>query len=136
MIGKYKNIIIVVVIIALGLIAYSFLKPDPTAESLLETTQRADSAQVLGDEISSAINQINSLKLDRSVLDDAVVKNLKDHSKPIIPEDVGRKNPFAPIGEIGGSVSEAVNSNIKNNTSTSTKATSTKTVTGTSTTLR
>jgi len=98
MIGKYKNIIIVFVIIALGLIAYSFLRPDPTVESLLETTERQDGAQVLGDEITSAIGQINSLKLDRAIFDDPILKRLIDHSKPILPEPVGRKNPFAPIG--------------------------------------
>ncbi len=136
MIAKYKNIIIVGIIIALGLIGYSIFKPDPTAESLLETTERADSAQVLGDEITSAISQINSLKLDRAVLDDVVVKNLKDHSKPIIREEVGRKNPFAPIGDSGSSVTGATSSMPKINTSTSTKATSTKIISGTSTIVR
>jgi len=139
MIGKYKNIIIVGVIIALGLIAYSFLKPAPTAETLLATTERQDSAQVLGDEISSAISQINSLKLDRGVLDDPVVKNLKDHSKPIIAEPVGRKNPFAPIGQDSGNsasstISSTSTAGLKINTATSTtgttlQKTSTSTVT-------
>lgn len=124
MIGKYKNIIIVIVIIVLGLVAYSFLKSSPTAETLLATTQRQDSAQVLGDEISSAINQINSLKLDRAVLDDSVVQHLIDHSKPIVPEPVGRNNPFAPIGQNeGDSASSTINSNIKINTASSTKGT-------------
>jgi hypothetical protein len=136
MISKYKNIIIIGVVIALGLIAYSIFKPAPTAETLLETTQRADSAQVLGDEITSAISQINSLKLDRGVLDDPVVKNLKDHSKPIIPEDVGRKNPFAPIGEVGSSASNVNSTTLKINTASSTTATSTKTTTSTSTTIQ
>jgi len=131
MIGKYKNIIIVGVIIALALIAYSFLKPDPTAESLLATTQRADSAQVLGDEITSAISQINSLKLDRSVFDDPIVKKLIDHSKPIISEPVGRQNPFAPIGS-----SDKISS-VNSATSTIKIATSTpNTQVGTSTTVR
>ena len=134
MIGKYKNIIIIAVIIGIGLIAYSFLKPDPTAETLLETTQRQDSAQVLGDEITSAISQINSLKLDRTVLDDPIVKKLIDHSKPILPEPVGRKNPFAPIGA-NSSVNGATSSAIKISTATSTTS-STSTKTSTSTTAR
>jgi len=133
MLGKYRNIIIVAVIIALGLIAYSFLRPDPTVDNLLETTQRQDGAQVLGDEITSAISQINSLKLDRAVFDDPIIKRLIDHSKPILPEPVGRKNPFAPIGSNGDS-GTTTTSVIKNTTS---AATSTPTVkTGTSTTAR
>jgi len=118
MIAKYKNIIIVVVIIILGLVAYSFLKPDPTATALLETTQRQDSTQVLGDEITSAISQINSLKLDRSVLDDPIVKKLIDHSKPIVPIPSGRKNPFAPIGN-ESSLGSSTSSVIKTGTTTS-----------------
>ena len=98
MILKYKKIIIICLIIAGGLIAYSLLKPDPTVTSLLEKTQRQNSTQVLGDEITLAINQINSLKLDRSVFDDPVFNKLIDQSKPIIPKPVGRDNPFSPIG--------------------------------------
>lgn len=129
MISKYKNIIIIAAIIGIGLIAYSFLRPDPTAESLLETTQRQDSAQVLGDEITAAINQINSLKLDRSVLDDPIVLNLIDHSKPIIPEPIGRNNPFAPINSDGNS-SSATTTPTSIRTSTTTNQT-TNTTTGT-----
>jgi len=110
MLGKYKNIIIIIVVIALGLIAYSIFRPDPEVKKLLETTQRQDSAQVLGDDITKAINQIQSLKLDRAVLDDPVLKNLVDHSEPIIPEPIGRKNPFAPIGSNSGGSSEIKNS--------------------------
>jgi hypothetical protein len=135
MIAKYKNIIIILVIIVLGLVAYSFLKPSPTAESLLATTQRQDSAQVLGDEITSAISQINSLKLDRAVLDDPIVKNLIDHSKPILPEPVGRKNPFAPIGKDSASDSATSTASLKISTTT-TPAQPAKVNTGTSTTVR
>lgn len=99
MIGKYKNIIIVLVIVILGVVAYTLLRPDPTATSLLDTTQGQSSAQVLGDDITSAISQINSLKLDKSVLEDPVVKNLINHNVKINPIDSGRKNPFAPIGD-------------------------------------
>lgn len=100
--AKYKNIIIIAVIVVIGLIIYSIVKPDPEVQKLLETSERQDSAQVLGDDITRAINQIQSLKLDRAVLDDPVLKNLTDHSEPIIPEPVGRRNPFAPIGSDGG----------------------------------
>ena len=130
MIGKYKNIIIVLVIVILGFVAYSFLKPADSTETLLSTTEKQDSTQILGDEISSAINQINSLKLDRGVLDDPVVKNLVDHSKPIVSEPVGRKNPFAPIGQDSGnsatstiSSTSTSTSNLKINTATSTTGT-------------
>lgn len=135
MISKYKNIIIIAAIIGIALIAYSFLRPDPTAESLLETTQRQSSAQVLGDEITSAINQINSLKLERGVLDDPVVKNLIDHSKPIIPEPIGRENPFAPITSDGSdtpaTTTSATSSTVKATTTAPAQPRGTSTTPGT-----
>jgi uncharacterized protein involved in exopolysaccharide biosynthesis len=126
MINKYKNIIIIAVIIGLALIAYSFLKPDPTAESLLVVTERQNSTQALGDEITAAINQINSLRLDDSIFKDPIMAKLKDHNQKINPEDVGRPDPFAPITSKGsqGSVSTTTLS-INQAPVTTTKATTT-----------
>lgn len=98
---KYKKTIIVGIIIAAGLIAYSFLRPDPTVESMLQVTERQNSAQVLGDEITTAINQIQSLKLDNVIFSDPIFLKLIDHSRPIVAEPIGRTNPFAPIGAVG-----------------------------------
>jgi hypothetical protein len=123
MINKYKNIIIIAVIIGLALIAYSFLKPAETPESLLVVTERQSSTQALGDEITGAINQINSLKLDNSIFKDPIMLKLKDNNQKIDPQDVGRPDPFAPI-TAKGSVSTTTIS-INKTTATTTKATTT-----------
>jgi hypothetical protein len=93
-----KKIVIVALIIGGGLLAYSFLRPEPTIESMLETTERKNNDQVLNQEIVLAINQMKSLTLDASIFNDPVFKSLIDHSRPISPEPIGRSNPFAPIG--------------------------------------
>ena len=97
LINKYKNYLVLIFIAFLGYIAYSmFFAPDKEQEQLLETTE-AKSIDVLGEEIIRAINQIQSLTLDESVLSDPILNSLIDLSEPIQPEPVGRRNPFEPF---------------------------------------
>ena len=39
-----------------------------------------------------------SLNLDDSLFKDPIFNNLSDFSIPLIPQEVGRSNPFSPIG--------------------------------------
>jgi hypothetical protein len=98
MIAKYKNIIIVVVVLVGGFYAYNtFLAPELSPSASLQVTNSAD---VLGADIIKAINQINALKLDRSVFDDPIFRTLVDRSEEILPQAKSRPNPFAPISDI------------------------------------
>jgi hypothetical protein len=97
MIQKYKNIIIVVVLIIGGFYAYNtFTAPESEPSASLQVTSSAD---VLGSDIIKAINQINDLKLDRSVFDDPIFRTLVDRSEEILPQAKSRPNPFAPIAD-------------------------------------
>lgn len=125
MINKYKNIIIIAVIIGLALIAYSFLKPAETPESLLQVTERQNGTQALGDEITSAINQINSLKLDNSIFKDPIMSKLIDHGTKFNAEPVGRTDPFAPITSKGSQDGVSKTLPITQTTATTTKSTTT-----------
>ncbi len=93
-----KKILIAIAIIGGIFLVYTiFFKGDPEIESLLKSENQVDSADILGADIIKAINEINSLELDRSIFDDPVLKSLNDYSTDIEPEPKGRKNPFAPI---------------------------------------
>jgi hypothetical protein len=46
----------------------------------------------------SALLQMRSLKLDGRLFDNPAFVSLVDTNREIIPEPVGRQNPFAPIG--------------------------------------
>ena len=69
-----------------------------SSTSYLESTGRIDSAEVLGADIIKAINQIDSLNLNREVFSHPVLDQLIDRSEELVPQDNGRSNPFAPIG--------------------------------------
>ena len=49
--------------------------------------------------VLSLLNQINSLKIDTSIFNSLVYRSLVDYSITIPEQNVGRPNPFAPIGQ-------------------------------------
>jgi Na+/melibiose symporter-like transporter len=115
MISSIKKIILPLIIIIIGFVAYSIFFKKDESTSLLKK-EVATSSDVLGADIIRAINQISSLELRRDVFNDPIFKTLVDRSEEIKPEPVGRQNPFAPIG----AVSDASNATTTTRTSTST----------------
>ncbi len=102
MFEKYKKVIIAsIVIIVLFILYAKFIKPD-TETSLLTsvgTGSAQSSADLLGADIIRAINQINALELDISIFNHPILLKLVDRTNFIEPQPVGRRNPFAPLGE-------------------------------------
>lgn len=99
MLAKYKNIIIIVIVVIVGFLVYSIFKPDPESESLLRTSGPQE-ARILGEDIIRALNQIDSLVLDASILSDPIIHSLVDHSRPIEEEPYGTNNPFGPFDDV------------------------------------
>lgn len=98
MLAKYKNIIIIIVVATVLFFAVSFIKGGSKDDSLLQSVANTPKgADVIGSEIIQALNQIETLQLDRSVFEDPVYRSLVDRSQPIPQEPIGRENPFAPI---------------------------------------
>ena len=95
---KYKKwIIITLVIVAAFLIYTFFFTGGEESDSLLVANVQQTPAEIVGDEIISALNQIESLSLDRAIFDNPVYQSLKDRSQEIPPEPIGKANPFDPI---------------------------------------
>lgn len=102
-----KNILIVAVVAGVGFVGYNYLSRDPAGDTLV--TVSGDGTSQMGAQVLSALNQLQQLKLDESVFSDKTFKSLKDFSRPLPTESVGRLNPFAPIGvEVSKSVTETV----------------------------
>lgn len=97
MFKKYKKAIIVIVVIAGALLAYSFIStPSSSNDDLISITTQ-DDLQILSRDIVRNLNRIAALKLDKSVFNDPVLRNLSDFSERISPQQSGRRNPFAPF---------------------------------------
>jgi hypothetical protein len=103
---KLKKIIITVLVLGLAFIAYMiFMNKSDNSDELISGTnslaQRRSitETKVLGEQITQALIQIESLQLDRSIFDSPVFNSLIDKSKKITSEPVGRRNPFAPLSD-------------------------------------
>lgn len=103
--SNVKKILIAVGVLVVAFILFMALKGDKQGDDLLVTKNNVnggdaiDSAEeILGAQIIEALNQINSLELERDIFDSPVYQSLEDKSKPIEKEPIGRPNPFAPLG--------------------------------------
>lgn len=109
MLGKYKKVIIVALVLILGFIVWSiFIKEDPEIDSFV-TSEQATEVNQLGEEIIRTLNKIDALELDTSVFNNPLFLRLTDYSKPIEIESVGRRNPFEPLGSGGSNSSSGDN---------------------------
>ena len=97
-----KTIIVIAVLAGVGFVGYNYLSRDTSSPDVLQV-QKDDPSQ-MGAQVLSALNQLQQLKLDESIFDNPAFKSLKDFSRSIPAEPIGRSNPFAPIGIDVGSV--------------------------------
>jgi len=92
-----KNIIIIIVLLVIGVfVYYGFLTETPKSESLLSgDNQRA--SDILGNDISNALNRLSVLSLDTSLFENPNFIVLEDYKKTIPNQEPYRINPFLPV---------------------------------------
>lgn len=98
-----KGFVIVglVVMLLLGFFFYSLSgKQQDSAQMTVLPASPLDAK--LGRELLSALAELKSTKLDRSIFDDPVFNSLRDFGVEIAPLPVGRRNPFALFAETAG----------------------------------
>lgn len=77
--------------IAVGL--WYGLSPSSSSDALLV----ADQTGGPGQEVVDTLRQLDAVKLDGTLFSNPTFSSLRDFSTQIIPEPVGRPNPFAPL---------------------------------------
>lgn|SRR3989344_7436672 len=92
---KYQNVIFIVVAVILGFIAYSYFFTGKETPVLSEET--VSQATPADQDLISLLLELKAITLDESLFADAAFMSLQDFSKELIPEAVGRPNPFAPL---------------------------------------
>lgn len=83
--------------ISLLLLIYVYLTYFSGASSPASLTA-SDSGSPLSTDILVTLQSIHSIKLDNTIFTDPVFVSLTDFGVTIPPENVGRRNPFLPIG--------------------------------------
>jgi len=102
-IKKYKNIALSIVAIAIAGILYGaiFGKSGPDFSLLTSETPPATGG-VVGEDVLKLLTTLREIELDGSIFEDPAFRGLEDFSQELVPEPVGRENPFAPIdGSVG-----------------------------------
>lgn len=99
---------VVIVIAVIGFFGYNYLNGSSSSSGDISIVPNSDTSAV-GAQVLSALNQLNRLNLDAGIFSNPTFKSLKDFSRPLPTEPVGRINPFSPIG---------IDASISNSTST------------------
>lgn len=92
---RHKLILIVIILIVGGGIWYIMSGGGGSSESLITQTPIATAGA--DQELVSTLLALRAVKLDGTIFSEPAFLNLKDFSTQIIPETVGRPNPFAPL---------------------------------------
>ena len=109
-----KKIIIIVVVIALAFGVYAYFFVGDTAGNSSGVTKQAvtTSSQSAtagldgpGKEFVVQLLAIQNIKFNLQLFSDSVFIGLQDWSRELVPQEVGRPNPFAPL--VGDSSSQA-----------------------------
>lgn len=96
MFKKYKNIIIIAAVVVIGFVLYSFFFTGEDT-SVLTSENVSPSQTAVEQELISLLLELRSITLETSLFDDPAFNSLQDFSQELVPEAVGRTNPFAPF---------------------------------------
>lgn len=79
--------------VALAFGVWYSLSPSSSSQVL-----SASSTTGPGQEVVDTLRQLDAVKLDGGIFSEPAFSALRDFSTQIVPEPVGRPNPFAPLG--------------------------------------
>lgn len=93
---RFQNVIVVGLVLVAAFVAYSiFFTPDTSTP--LSSASPAGTASPVEQELLSLLLELRSIELDTALFDDMRFRSLRDFSQELVPEPVGRENPFAPL---------------------------------------
>ena len=92
---------LIVILITLGLIGFLVYSVFISPAAPNGNTEQGASG-VVGEDILSLVAKLNTLSFDPSLFKSALFTGLLDFSIPLVPEQQGRDNPFAPVVGVVG----------------------------------
>lgn len=110
---KNNKVILLVLLIIIAFVGYNFMfKKDVSSGSgdlAVDSPEGASGQSAIGKDLVINLSKLKSLTLDETFFQDPIFNSLNDFSVPIVPQEVGRDNPFSPISGLAnpdkGSVS-------------------------------
>lgn len=105
---KLKLPLIIIAVLIAGYILYNSFVKTPQQTSILQQTSRAAATSTPDRDFLPLLLSIQSVSLDQKIFIDPVFRALVDWSQQIVPENIGKQNPFS--GQLVGSVNSSVES--------------------------
>jgi|SRR6185295_11437407 len=99
-ITRYKNILGIAAVLVVAFFIYSYFFTGAPAEQVLSSTESATSTESVDQDLIGLLLKLRSITLNDSIFTDPAFQSLQDFGKELVPEPVGRANPFAPLGSI------------------------------------
>ncbi len=93
-----QTIILVIVVVVIAFFVYTYFFTGKNDSAVLQTEEISVEAPVNQDLVSLLL-ELKSITLDESIFSDPAFTGLQDFSQELVPEAVGRVNPFAPLGQ-------------------------------------
>ena len=81
----------------IGIVGWYVLRGDTNSGSLLVTEQVAVAPNEAERDLVATLLQLRAVTLDGTIFTDPAFQSLLDYGIEIVPEPVGRENPFAPL---------------------------------------
>jgi hypothetical protein len=94
-----KNVLLAIALLIVAVVGYFlFMSKDSGPAPLTETQAGAQGA--IGQEIVIELNRLRSLQnISTDIFKNSAFASLKDYTQVVVPQPVGRPNPFAPVGQ-------------------------------------
>jgi hypothetical protein len=122
MMALLQNKLVILVlggVVIAGVVWYSFLR-DRGDTSLLQTNDLTQATEADADIVNTLL-ELRSVSLSGTIFSDPAFLRLRDFGRDIVPEPVGRPNPFAPL--LGASAAGAVPGSLSSGTTGTTSTT-------------
>jgi len=103
---KIKLPLILIAVLFAGFIVYNSFMKAPPSKSILKQTSGAAASTTPDRDFLPLLQQIQGVTLDQKLFIDPVFRALADWSQQIIPESIGKQNPFS--GQLMGTVKSSV----------------------------
>lgn len=98
-----KSMIMVLLLLAAMFFGYMTLFSENPDEAMTEEgTEGEIATQNAGDELVKLLDQLRAIRMDGKIFASPSFRMLRDETRQVVDEPVGRNNPFAAIGA-GGS---------------------------------
>ncbi len=95
---KYKNLITILVVVGMLALVYFWFSGKGEDDTSSSIVQNAGALEIPPDrKIVILVRKAEGISLDRSIFESGMLGSLVDFSQQIIPQSVGKQDPFSPF---------------------------------------